>query len=131
LKKKKTYQGSRTHLGPIPLVSVLLIPVFLILMADGHIKVVVDMLVDDKVPEKEDEEGPKGMPRSAALNQSWKRSSFSSSNGVRNWVVYSVHLHGHWSMELSLLPFISMRNIRLRCSLQHLRCRSNARRECE
>jgi hypothetical protein len=80
-------------------------------MADGHVEVVVDALVDDEVPEKEDEEGPKGMPGRpllesesdcAALNQSWKRSSFSSSNGVGNWVVYLVRLHGRWSMELSL-----------------------------
>jgi hypothetical protein len=41
-KEKKTYQGSRMHLRPVPLVSVLLIPVFLVLMADGHVEVVVD-----------------------------------------------------------------------------------------
>jgi hypothetical protein len=39
---KKPYQGSRMHLRPVPLVSVLLIPVFLIFMADGHVEVVVD-----------------------------------------------------------------------------------------
>jgi hypothetical protein len=101
---------------------------------------VVEVLVDDKVLEKEDEEGPKGMPGRpllesesdcAALNQSWKRLSFSSSNGIGNWVVYLVHLHGCWSMELLLLSFISMRNIRLRCSLRHSRCQSNARSKCE
>jgi hypothetical protein len=93
---------------------------------------------DEEVPEKE--EGPKGMPGRpllesesdcAAINQSWKRSSFSSSNGVGNWVVYLVCLHGRWSMELLLLSFIFMRNMRLRCSLRNSRCRSNARSESE
>jgi hypothetical protein len=88
-------------------------------MVDGHIEVVVETLVDDKIPEKEDEEGPKGMPgrpllesksNCTVLNQSWKRLSFSSSNGIGNWVVYLVHLHGCWLMELSLLSLIFMRS---------------------
>ena len=44
-------------------------------------------LDEEEVPEKEDEEGPKGMPGrpesdGIALHQSWERSSFSSGNGV-------------------------------------------------
>ena len=48
-------------------------------------------LDEEEGPEKEDEEGPKGMPGrpltksesdDTVLHQSWERSSFSSGNGV-------------------------------------------------